>query len=122
MFLRKKTELLPKKLINIFIFLSGVYKDKQGNQINKEERERIIRLLKDLRMTISAYRPIDEAIVTRGGVSTKEIDPKTMESRKIKGLYFCGEVIDIDGQTGGYNLQSAFSTGYVAGENAANSP
>lgn len=114
------TELLPKKLINIFIFLSGVSKDKQGNQINKEERERIISLLKDLRMTISAYRPIDEAIVTRGGVSTKEIDPKTMESKKIKGLYLCGEVMDIDGQTGGYNLQAAFSTGFVAGESAAN--
>ena len=76
-------------------------------------------LMRDLRMTIAAARPIEEAIVTAGGVDTSEVDPRTMESRLIKNLFFCGEVIDVDAHTGGYNLQAAFSTGYVAGESAA---
>jgi len=76
-------------------------------------------LLRDFRLTIVGHRPIAEAIVTAGGVSTREIDPRTMESRLVRGLYFCGEVLDINADTGGYNLQAAFSTGYVAGQSAA---
>ena len=83
------------------------------------ERERLTRLLKSLRFNIKAPLPIASATVTAGGVSLDEIDPKTMASRLVKGLYFCGEVMDLDADTGGYNLQAAFSTGYVAGENAA---
>ncbi len=79
----------------------------------------MVELLHDLRMTITGLRPPDEAIVTTGGIDIREINPKTMESKLVKGLYFVGEVIDIDATTGGYNLQAAFSTGWVAGENAA---
>ena len=112
-------ELLPSSMIPVFIRLSKIDPEKQVNQISAAQRNDVMRLLKDFRLTIKRMRPIEEAIVTRGGVSTKEIDPQTMESKLIKGLYFCGEVIDIDAMTGGYNLQAAFSTGWVAGENAA---
>jgi len=114
-------ELLPQKMIDPVVKLSGIFPEKQGYQINSEERDRLARLLKSLRFNIKSPLPLSVAMVTAGGVSLKEIDPRTMASRLIKGLYFCGEVIDIDADTGGYNLQAAFSTGYVAGERAAES-
>ncbi|MBT3363917.1 MAG: NAD(P)/FAD-dependent oxidoreductase [Chloroflexi bacterium] len=110
---------LPKKLIEPFIEMTGISTDRLGCQINTRERDRLLSLLKSLRFNIKASLPLDAAMVTAGGVELKEIDPRTMASRLIKGLYFCGEVMDIDAETGGYNLQAAFSTGYVAGDNAA---
>jgi len=112
-------ELLPTKLIPVFITLSKIKADKKVNQITALERENIINLLTNFPLTITKPRPIEEAIVTKGGVSTKEINSKTMESKFIKGLYFCGEIIDVEAKTGGYNLQAAFSTGYLAGQSAA---
>ena len=112
-------ELLPAKLISTIIDLSHIDPEKPVHQITKEERLRLLQELQHLTFTITATRPISEAIVTAGGVNTKEINPKTMESRLVAGLYFAGEVIDIDGYTGGFNLQAAFSTGYVAGKSAA---
>ena len=109
-------ELLPKKLIPVIVGLSGISPHKKVNMITKEERETLLKLLKNLTMTVKRLRPIDEAIVTRGGIAVNEINPSTMESKLIKGLYFCGEVIDVDAYTGGYNLQIAFSTGRQAGE------
>lgn len=111
--------LLPGKMVDAFVALLGIPANKPGHQINARERRRLAALLQDLRMTVTAARPIDEAIVTAGGVETAEIDPRSMASRLIEGLYFCGEVIDVDADTGGYNLQAAFSTGYLAGESAA---
>jgi len=111
--------LLPHKLIGPFIEMTAIPPDKCGNQIAAEERERLLRLLKSLRFNIKSPLPLAAAMVTAGGVSLKEIDPRTMSSRLVAGLYFCGEVMDIDAETGGYNLQAAFSTGYVAGENTA---
>ncbi|MFH1369347.1 MAG: NAD(P)/FAD-dependent oxidoreductase [Elusimicrobiota bacterium] len=107
---------LPKSFAPIIETLSKIQADKRCNVINREERGRIAALFTDFRIKVSGTRPIDEATVTRGGISLDEIDPKTMESRIVKGLYFCGEIIDLDGVTGGYNLQEAFSTGYLAGE------
>jgi predicted Rossmann fold flavoprotein len=112
-------ELLPRKMIDVFVSLLGIPADKPGHQLSASDRRRVVALLQDLRVTIVGSRPIAEAIVTAGGVDTVEIDPRTMESRLIDGLYFCGEVIDVDADTGGYNLQAAFSTGYLAGESAA---
>ena len=112
-------ELLPGRMIKPFVTLLGIPADKPGHQITAAERKSMVALLQDLRVTITGSRPIAEAIVTAGGVDTAEINPRTMESRLIKGLFFCGEVIDIDADTGGYNLQAAFSTGYLAGEAAA---
>ena len=112
-------ELLPLKMIDPIMKLSGIPPEKLGNQIKAEERDRLAKLLKSLRFNIKSSLPLSTAMVTAGGVSLKEIDPRTMSSRLIKGLYFCGEVMDIDADTGGYNLQAAFSTGYVAGESAA---
>jgi predicted flavoprotein YhiN len=111
--------LLPQKLIEPFVEMTGIPPDKRGHQIVAWERERLLRLLKSLRFNIKAPLPMAAAMVTAGGVSLKEIDPHTGASRLVTGLYFCGEVMDIDAETGGYNLQAAFSTGYVAGENAA---
>lgn len=111
--------LLPQSMIPVFIKLVGIPHDKKVHQITQKERMDLIALLKDMRFTITRARPLQEAIVTAGGVSTKEIDPKTMESRIVKGLYICGEVMDVDAKTGGYNLQAAFSTGWVAGTMAA---
>lgn len=108
--------LLPAKLIPVFVSLSGIDPDKKANEITKEERKRICELLKNLSFTVAGTRPVEEAIVTSGGISVKEINPSTMESRLVKGLYFAGEVIDVDAYTGGYNLQIAFSTGHLAGE------
>jgi predicted Rossmann fold flavoprotein len=112
-------ELLPQKLIDPIAKLSGIPFEKSGSQINAQERERLAGILKSLKFNIERPLPITSAMVTAGGVSLKEIDPRTMASKLIKGLYFCGEVIDIDADTGGYNLQAAFSTGFVAGECAA---
>lgn len=108
-------ELLPKKLIEPIIRMSGIDENKKVNSITKQERKNLVKLLQDFRIKINGFRPINEAIVTSGGISVKEINPKTMESKKIKGLYFAGEIIDVDAYTGGFNLQIAYSTGYVAG-------
>lgn len=107
--------LMPAKLIPVFIQRAGLSPDKAMHQITREERQRMVELLKNFRFTITKARPIEEAIVTAGGVSVKEVSPKTMESKLVPGLYFTGEVLDIDGMTGGFNLQAAFSTGYLAG-------
>jgi hypothetical protein len=112
------TGLLPAKMIEPFVEMTGIPRDKPGHQINALERERLLDHLKSLRFNIKRPLPMSSAIVTAGGVSLKEIDPRTMASRIVKGLYFCGEVMDIDADTGGYNLQAAFSTGYLAGEQA----
>jgi predicted Rossmann fold flavoprotein len=108
-------KLLPQKLIPVFVMLSGIAEDKPVHQITRQERLQLIQLLTDFRITITKPRPLTEAIVTAGGVSVREINPKTMESKIVSGLYFAGEVIDVDGYTGGFNLQAAFSTGFVAG-------
>ena len=107
--------LMPSKLIPVFIQKSGISPDKAMHQITREERQKMVELLKNFRFTITKARPIEEAIVTAGGVSVKEVSPKTMESKLVPGLYFTGEVLDIDGMTGGFNLQAAVSTGYLAG-------
>ncbi len=112
--------LLPQKMIEPFIEMSRIPANKRGSQIDAEDRKRLASLLKSLCFNIEKTLPLNSAMVTAGGVSLKEIDPRTMASRLIDGLYFCGEVMDIDADTGGYNLQAAFSTGYVAGEEAAN--
>ena len=112
--------LLPLKLIEPIVSLSGIDPRKKVNVITKEERQKLIGLIKNLSIPLKAPRPIDEAIVTSGGVSTKEINPKTMESKLVKGLFFAGEVIDVDAYTGGFNLQIAFSTAFLAATNAGN--
>jgi len=111
--------LLPQKMIEPFVEMTGIPPDRPGHRINAEERERLLRCLKSLRFNIKGPLSMASAMVTAGGVSLKEIDPSTMASRLVEGLYFCGEVMDLDGDTGGYNLQAAFSTGYIAGESAA---
>ena len=109
--------LLLQGIIIRFLEYCGVDGDKNASQITSEERKKLIEGLFDLRLTVEGVMPIKDSIVTRGGVNTKEINPKTMESRLVKGLFFAGEVIDIDAKTGGYNMQAAFSTGWVCGEN-----
>lgn len=108
-------KLLPQKLIQPIIKKSSINPNKKVNEIIKEERRRLVKLLKEFIIEIKGFRPIEEAIITSGGINIKEINPKTMESKKIKGLYFAGEIIDVDAYTGGFNLQIAYSTGYVAG-------
>jgi len=108
-------KLLPQKLIPVIIELSGINPEKKINEITKEERYKLVELLKKFTITIKEFRPIEEAIVTAGGINIKEINPSTMESKIIKGLFFAGEVIDVDAYTGGFNLQIAYSTGYTAG-------
>ena len=110
-------KLLPQKLIPVIIKKSTIAKNKQVNEITREERRNLVHLLKDFEILIKDFRPIEEAIITSGGVSTKEINPKTMESKIVSGLYFAGEIIDVDSYTGGFNLQIAYSTGYTAGNN-----
>ena len=112
-------DLLPQKMIAPYIGLCGIDPRKKVNSITREERERMVRVLKGIRIKLIGFRPIEEAIVTRGGVSVKEVDPKTMQSKLVKGLYFAGEVLDVDAYTGGFNLQIAFSTATVAGTSAA---
>lgn len=107
-------DLLPSRLIPLIIELAGIDSQKPINQISKEERQQIGYMLQHMPLTVKGLRPVEEAIVTAGGISLKEFNPKTMESKLVKGLYGAGEVLDIDAFTGGYNLQAAFSTGYVA--------
>ena len=110
-------KLLPKKMIDTVLNLSKIDLNKKVNSITKEERTRLVELLKNFEITINGFRPVEEAIVTAGGVSIKEINPKTMESKLVNGLYFAGEIIDVDAYTGGFNLQIAYSTGFTAGLN-----
>ena len=111
--------LLPQKMIDVVVSRTGIPADKPGHQITAEERRRLRELLHDFRLTIVGHRSLDEAIVTAGGVDTRQIDPRTMASRLVQGLYFAGEVLNVQADTGGYNLQAAFSMGYVAGQSAA---
>lgn len=117
-FINSLDKLLPMKLIEPLISLSGIDPRKKVNTITKEERQKLVSLIKNLTVPLKSPRPIDEAIVTSGGVQTKEINPKTMESKITKGLFFAGEVIDVDAYTGGFNLQIAFSSAYLAAQNA----
>ena len=109
--------MLPANLIPVILKLSNIDEDKVINQITKEERLRLVKVFKNIELKFKKFRPIEEAIVTSGGVSTFEINPSTMESKIVDGLYFAGEVIDVDALTGGFNLQIAYSTGYLAGSN-----
>ena len=109
-------KLLPKKMIDVVIDLSEINPNKKVNEITKKEREQLVFLLKNFSITIQNFSKIEEAIVTAGGINIKEINPKTMESKIVKGLYFAGELIDVDAYTGGFNLQIAYSTGFVAGQ------
>ena len=111
--------LLPSKLIQVCIDLTDIPPDKAAHQITSEERLRLRAWLKDFRLEVTGHRSFAEAIITAGGVDTREVDPRTMASRLVEGLYFAGEVLDVDADTGGYNLQAAFSTGWVAGRSAA---
>jgi hypothetical protein len=104
-------------MIKEFIARTNIDELKKVNEITKQERKRIVELLKRFDISIKGFRPVEEAIITAGGIDTKQIDPKTMESKIIKGLFFAGEIIDVDAYTGGFNLQIAYSTGYVAGNN-----
>ena len=108
-------KLLPKKMIDEVIKLTEIQPSKKVNEITKKERLKLIKILKNFEVLISGFRPIEEAIVTSGGINIKEINPKTMESKIVKGLFFAGEIIDVDAYTGGFNLQIAYSTGYTAG-------
>jgi len=110
--------LLPRKLIPICIDLTGIPPDRVAHQLTSEERKRLRVWLKDFRLEVIGHRPFTEAIITAGGVDLREVDPRTMASRLVEGLYFAGEVLDVDADTGGYNLQAAFSTGWVAGRSA----
>ena len=110
-------KLLPKKIIDVVIEKSGINSEKYVNEITKLERKKLANLLKCFEIKINGFRPVEEAIVTAGGICIKEINPKTMESKIISGLYFAGEIIDVDAYTGGFNLQIAYSTGYTAGMN-----
>ena len=112
-------ELLPKKLIPVIIKLCGIDPHKKVNAITREERQRLVHKLKHLTVTVMNTRPIEEAVITSGGIDVREVDPKTMESKFVSGLYFAGEILDVDAYTGGFNLQIAFSTGYLAGGCAA---
>jgi predicted flavoprotein YhiN len=114
--------LLPGKLGDLCADLTGISPDKPASQVTADERKRLRTWLKDFRLEVTGHRPISEAILTAGGVDLREVDPRTMASRLVKGLYFAGEVLDIDGASGGYNLQAAFSTGWVAGRAAAARP
>ena len=108
-------KLLPKKMIDFIIEKSNINPDKKVNEVTKEERKNLVKLLKNLEFTIKNTRPVEEGIITAGGINVKEINPSTMESKLVKDLYFAGEVIDVDAYTGGFNLQIAYSTGYTAG-------
>ena len=108
-------KLLPQKIIPVIVQRSGINSNKLVNEVTKEERKKLVKLLKNFVIKIKRFRPIEEAIITNGGISIKEINPKTMQSKKVRGLYFTGEIIDVDSYTGGFNLQIAYSTGYTAG-------
>lgn len=113
------TSLFPAKLQNVMPMLAGIDAEKKVNEITKEEREHFVDVIKHMELTITGIRDYNEAIITKGGISLKEINPSTMESKLVKGLYFAGEVLDLDALTGGFNLQIAWSTGHLAGESAA---
>ena len=115
-------QMLPKKMVPVFLNIADVAPDKKVHDISRQERSRMIQTMKALPLHISGLRGFDEAIITRGGVHVREIDPMTMESKKVKNVYFAGEVMDVDAETGGYNLQIAWSTGYVAGISAGTCP
>ena len=115
------SELFPNRLIPVMIELSGISPEKKVHEITKAERANFVKIIKHLELTVTGTRGFAEAIITRGGISVKDVNPSTMESRKVKGLYFAGEVLDLDAMTGGYNLQIAWSTGHLAGESAARS-
>jgi predicted Rossmann fold flavoprotein len=108
-------QLLPSKMIPVIIDRSGIAPEKKVNEITREERHRIVTAIKDFKLTLTGLRGYNEAIITQGGVSVREVNPSTMESKLVKGLYFAGEVLDLDAVTGGYNLQIAWSTGHLAG-------
>ena len=110
---------LPQKMINVLLSEAGISPDKQSAQLTSKDKSKIIDMIKNFNLTLTKPRGMSEAEVTQGGIDLKEVDPKTMESKKIKGLYFVGEVLDIDGYIGGYNLQAAFSTGWAAGRHIA---
>ena len=114
-------KLLPRNLIPIVVMQSGIAGDTQVNAITRQQRQKLCEVLKALQIKPLSLRPIEEAVVTRGGVKVSEVSPKTMESKLVKGLYFAGELLDLDAVTGGFNLQIAFSTGYLAGTSAAQS-
>ena len=120
LFKNSLNELLPKKLIPVIVKLSGIDSDKKVNSITKEERKRLVHLLKEFSLEVKELESFKRAIVTTGGIKLDEIDQKTMKSKLINNLYFAGEILDIDGPTGGYNLQACWTTGYIAGESAAN--
>ena len=108
-------KLLPKKLIPVVVELSKIPPDKKIHEVTKQERQRLVTLLKNFKLTLTGLRGFQEAIITQGGVSVKEVNPATMESKLVRNLYFCGEVLDLDAVTGGFNLQIAWSTGHLAG-------
>ena len=110
--------LLPEQMIPIFIELLEIEPEKMCHQVSSKERKKILHLLKNLPFKISRHRSFKEAIITSGGIPTKEISPKTLESKIVKGLHFAGEMIDVDAKTGGFNLQIAYSTGWLAGDSA----
>lgn len=112
-------KLLPKSIIPVIIYLSGIDPKTRINQISREQRAALVGTIKGIYLHIKGFRPVEEAIITRGGIKVKEIDPKTMQSKLINGLFFAGEIIDVDAYTGGFNLQIAFSTGFLAGKSAA---
>lgn len=118
-FINSLSALLPSRMIPVFVRMSGIAPERKVNSITKEERRSLVNLLKRFPVNLSGFRPINEAIITKGGVSVKEINPKTLESKKIKGLYFAGEVIDVDAYTGGFNLQIAFCTAVTAADSAS---
>ena len=118
-FINSLDALLPQKMIPVLVGLSGIDPRKKVNSINKEEREKLIELIKNIEIPLEGFSPIDEARITKGGVCVNEVSPKTMESKIVSGLYFAGEILDLDAYTGGFNLQIAFSTAVLAGENAA---
>lgn len=111
--------LLPGGLVPVVLQMAGISAQKPVHQVTREERRRLVKTIKDLLVALSRPRPLAEAIVTAGGVSVKELNPQTMESKLVKRLYFAGEVVDVDGLTGGYNLQAAFAMGFLAGAAAA---
>ena len=117
LFSNSLSKLLPAKMIPVVVKLSGISPDKQVNSVTKQERTELVKLLKEFPVTVKDFRPLSEAIVTSGGIKVSEISPKTMESKLVQGLFFAGEVIDVDAYTGGFNLQIAFSTGVTAGNN-----
>ncbi len=117
LFSNSLSKLLPAKMIPVIVKLSGIAPDKQVNSVTKQERAELVKLLKGFPVTVKEFRPLSEAIVTSGGIKVSEISPKTMESKLVQGLFFAGEIMDVDAYTGGFNLQIAFSTGVTAGNN-----